>query len=158
MTTLTRYISRIFLIVVCLCAVSIGTAVAGAAGHWGSRPAGHLLILRTANFGWNVGFGLQIDGRPVANVVQGRYYHTWLPAGEHVLTVTKYPRTGISGPTSTTVNVQPGVTYVYTAMWDSDFVFLRPSSVCLTPGDLWQLGWPGRAWCVGTSSENFTRQ
>jgi hypothetical protein len=105
-----------------------------------------------------VGFNLQIDGRPVATVVDGRYYHTWLPAGQHVLTVRKVPRTGISGPTSTTVNVQPGATYVYTAMWDSDFVFLRPSSVCLTPGELWQLGWPGRPWCVGTTSENFTRQ
>ena len=149
---------RFFLILTFICAVSIGTAIAGAAGHWGSRPDGHLLILRTANFGWNVGFGLQIDGRPVANVVQGRYYHTSLPAGEHVLTIRKIPRTGVSGPTSTTVNVQPGVTYVYTAMWDSDFVFLRPSSVCLTPGELWQFGWPGRPWCVGTTSENFTRQ
>ena len=155
-----KYISavRFFLIITFICAVSIGTAVAGAAGHWGSRPAGHLLILRTANFGWNAGFSLEIDGSPAATVVQGRRYHTWLPAGEHVLTIRKIPRTGISGPTSTRVNVEPGGTYVYTAMWDSDFVFLRPSSVCLTPGELWQLGWPGRPWCVGTTSENFTRQ
>jgi hypothetical protein len=141
---------RLFLILTFICAVSIGTAAA--------RPGGNLLILRAANFGWNVGFDLQVDGRPVANVVQGRYYHTWLPAGPHVLTIRKLPRTGVSGPTSTTLNVQPGATYVYTAMWDSDFVFLRPSSVCLTPGELWQLGWPGRPWCVGTTSENFTRQ
>ena len=141
---------RLFLILTFICAVSIGTAAARSGG-------GHLLILRSANFGWNVGFDLKIDGRPVANVVQGRYYHAWLPAGEHVLTIRKLPRTGISGPTSITVNVQPGATYVYTAMWDSDFVFLRPSSVCLSPGELWQLGWPGRPWCVGTTSENFTR-
>jgi len=150
--------SRFFLILTFICTVSIGIAVAEAGRHWGAQPGGHLLILRTANFGWNVGFNLQIDGRPVATVVQGRYYHTWLPAGEHVLTVRKVPRTGVSGPTSTTVNVQPGATYVYTAMWESDFLFLRPSSVCLTPGELWQLGWPGRPWCVGTTSENFARQ
>ena len=83
---------RFFLIFIFICAVSIGTAVAGATGRWGAQPGGHLLILRTANFGWNVGFGLQIDGRPVANVVQGRYYHTWLPAGEHVVTIRKIPR------------------------------------------------------------------
>jgi len=142
--------SRFFLILSFICAVSIGTAAA--------RPFGHLVVLRSPNFGWNVGFNLQIDGRPVANLVQGRQYHAWLPAGEHVLTIRKIPRTGVSGPTSTTVNVQPGATYVYTAMWDSDYVFLRPSSVCLTPGELWQLGWPGRPWCVGTASENFTRQ
>ena len=150
--------SRFFLVLTFICTVSIGTAIAEAGGHWGARPGGRLLILRTANFGWNAGFSLEIDGSPAATVVQGRQYHTWLPAGEHVLTIRKLPRTGISGPTSTRVNVEPGVTYVYTAMWDSDFVFLRPSSVCLTPGELWQLGWPGRPWCVGTTSENFTRQ
>jgi hypothetical protein len=142
--------SRFFLILSFICAVSIGTAAA--------RPFGHLVVLRSPNFGWNVGFNLQIDGNPVATLVQGRYYHAWVPAGEHVLTIRKIPRTGVSGPTSITVNVQPGATYVYTAMWDSDYVFLRPSSVCLTPGELWQLGWPGRPWCVGTTSENFTRR
>jgi len=141
MTTLTRYIRRIFLVAVCVCAISIGTAAA--------QPPGHLVILRSPNFGWNVGFNLEIDGRPVATVVQGRRYHTWLSAGGHVLTVTKLPRTGISGPTSTTVNVQPGWTYAFTAMWDSEFVFLRPSGVCLTPGELWQLGWPARPLCAG---------
>ena len=144
------YTGRFILILTFICAVSIGTAAA--------QPGGHLVVLRSANYGWNVGFSLQIDGRPVGSVVQGRLYHTWLPAGEHVLTIRKSPRTGFSGPTSTTVNVRPGGTYVYTAMWDSDFVFLRPSSVCLTPGELWQHGWPGRPWCVGTTSENFTRR
>src|SRR6187200_1310074 len=102
---------RFFLILTFICAVSIGTAA--------GRPGGHLLILRTANFGWNAGFSLEIDGSPAATVVQGRQYHTWLPAGEHVLTIRKLPRTGISGPTSTRVNVELGGTYVYTAMWDS---------------------------------------
>jgi hypothetical protein len=139
--------SRFFLILSFICTVSIGTAAA--------RPGGHLVVLRTPNFGWNLAFNLEIDGRPVANVVQGRLYHAWLPAGEHVLTVSKVPYTGYAGPTSTTVNVQPGMTYVYTAMWDSTYVFLRPSGVCLTPGALWQNGWPGTLSCVGTTSEKF---
>jgi hypothetical protein len=141
MTTLTRYISRIFLVLVCVCATSIGTAAA--------QPSGRLIVLRPANFGWNLAFNLEIDGRPVGSVVQGRDYHAWLPAGEHVLTIRKLPRTGISGPTSTTVNVQPGWTYVFTAWWDSDFVFLRPSGAWVTPGEQWQLGWaarPSRGW------------
>src|SRR5215471_9134426 len=111
-----------FLILAFVYSVSIGTAAA--------QPGGHLLVLRPANFGWNVAFNLQIDGRPVGNFVQGRYYHAWLPAGPHVLTVMKVPRTGLTGPTSTTVNVQPGGAYLYTAMWDSDYVYLRPGSVC----------------------------
>ena len=140
--------SRFFLILSFICTVSIGTAVAGSGGHWGARPGGHLVVLRTPNFGWNVAFNLEIDGRRVANVVQGRQYHTWLPAGEHVLTVSKVPYTGYAGPTSTTVNVQPGMTYVYTASWDSAYVYLRPSGFCLTPGYLWQNGWPGNSSCA----------
>jgi hypothetical protein len=125
-----------FLIFIFICAVSIETAAA--------QPSGRLVVLRPPNFGWNLGFNLEIDGRSVGSVVQGRSYQAWLPAGQHVLTVRKLPRTGISGPTSTRVNVQPGWTYVFTAWWDSDFVFLRPSGAWITPGEHWQLGWAAR--------------
>jgi hypothetical protein len=135
--------SSFFLILSVVCAVSIGTAAA--------QPSGQLVVLRPANFGWNLAFNLQIDGRPVGNVVQGRRYRAWLPAGEHVLTVSKVPYSGYAGPTSTTVNIQPGWTYVFTAMWDSNFIFLRPSGAWLTPGAHWQLGWaarPARGWVI----------
>ena len=117
-------------ILISVSAVSIGTAAA--------QPGGHLVILRSPNFGWNLAFNLEIDGRPVATVVQGRHYHAWLPAGEHVLTVRKVPYASLSEPTSTVVNVQPGWTYVFTAMWDSNLVYLRPSGVLLSPGATWQ--------------------
>jgi hypothetical protein len=123
--------SRFFVIYAFICAVSIGTAAA--------QPGGHLVVLRSPNFGWNLAFNLEIDGRPVGNIVQGRRYHAWLPAGDHVLTVTKVPHVGYSEPTSVTVNIQPGWTNVFTAMWDSGLVFLRPSGMSLTPGELWQL-------------------
>ncbi len=125
-----------FLIFTFISAVSIGTATA--------QPTGRLIVLRPPNFGWNVGFKLEIDGRPVGTVVQGRAYHAWLPAGPHVLTVSKVPYTGYAGPTSTTVNIQPGWTHVFTAWWDSSFVFLRPSGAWITPGEQWQLGWAAR--------------
>ena len=129
------------LILALIYAVSTGTVAA--------QPSGRLIVVRQATFGWNVAFGLEIDGRPVANAVQGRYFDTLLPAGEHVLTVRKFPRTGFSGPTSTTVNIQPGWTYVFTAWWDSDYVLLRPSGSWLTPGAHWEVGWaarPSRGW------------
>jgi hypothetical protein len=121
---------RFLLIATFICAVLIGTAAA--------QPGGHLVVLRSPNFGWNLGFHLQIDGRSVADVVQGRHYHAWLPAGEHVLTVYKVPYASLSEPTSITVNVQPGWTNVFTAMWDSNLVYLRPSAVLLSPGAIWQ--------------------
>ena len=125
------FASRFFLILAFICAVSIGTAVA--------QPGGRLIVLRAPNFGWNLAFHLQIDGRTVANIAQGHRYDAWVPAGHHALTVYKVPYTGWAEPTSTIVNVQPGWTYVFTAMWDSNLVFLRPSGVLLSPGELWQL-------------------
>src|SRR5437762_2208161 len=132
MKTLTNYFSRLLFIIISVSAISIGTAAA--------RPGGHLVVLRSPNFGWNLAFNLQIDGRPVANIVQGRHYHAWLPAGEHVLTVYKVPHVGYVEPTSVTVNIQPGWTNVFTARWDSGLVFLRPAGAWLTPGELWQMG------------------
>ena len=127
-----RYTSAttLFLILVFVCVVSIGTAAA--------QPGGRLIVLRAPNFGWNLAYHLQIDGRSVANVTLGHRYDTWLPAGPHVLTVYKVPYASLSEPTSTVVNVQPGWTYVFTAMWDSNLVFLRPSEVLLSPGAIWQ--------------------
>ena len=130
MTTLISYVSRFVLILVFIGAFSMMSASA--------QPGGHLVVSRSPNFGWNLAFNLEIDGRRVANVVQGRHYHAWLPAGEHVLTVHKVPYASLSEPTSITVNIQPGWTNVFTAMWDSNLVFLRPSGVLLTPGAIWQ--------------------
>ena len=125
------------------CAIFISTVAQGGSpsGYLRSNhhfPPGRLIIDRTPNFGWNLGFNLQIDGRPVASVVQGRRYATWLPAGPHLLTVTKVPATGYTAPTSTTVNIQPSTEHLYVAMWDSGLVYLQPNGVWLTPGAYWQ--------------------
>ena len=117
--------TRFFLILVFVCVVSIGTAAA--------QPGGRLIVLRAPNFGWNLALHLQIDGRTAANVVQGRRYDHFLPAGRHVLTVSAVPNYYFYQPTSTVLNVRPGQTYVFTAIWqDTDRVVLVPSA--LPPG------------------------
>src|SRR6266496_4443589 len=122
-----RYTSAttLFLILVFVCVVSIGTAAA--------QPGGRLIVLRAPNFGWNLALHLQIDGRTAANVVQGRRYDGVLPARRHVLTASAVPNYYFYQPTSTILNVQPGRTYVFTAIWqDSDRIVLVPSA--LPPG------------------------
>jgi hypothetical protein len=126
------FVSKVLLILPFACAISISTVVQG------SPPPGRLIVERVPNFGWNRAFHLQIDGRPVASIVQDQRYDDWVPAGRHVLTVSKVPYVGYAEPTSTTVNIQPGWTYVFTAMWDSNLVYLRGLEV-LSPGELWQL-------------------
>jgi len=122
MKSMYRSATRFFLILVF---VSIGTAAA--------QSGGRLIVLRTPNFGWNLALHLQIDGRTAANVVQARRYDHFLPAGRHVLTASAVPNYYFYQPTSTVLNVRPGQTYVFTAIWqDTDRVVLVPSA--LPPG------------------------
>jgi hypothetical protein len=124
------------------CAIFITAIAQGGASYLRSNhhyPPGRLTIDRAPNFGWNLGFNLQIDGRSVGSVVQGRSYSVLLPPGPHLLTVTKVPAVGYAAPTSTTVNIQPGADHLYIAMWDSGLVYLHPADVSMTPGAYWQL-------------------
>jgi hypothetical protein len=119
-----RYASatRLLLILVSVCAVSIGTDA--------FQSGGRLIVMRVPNFGWNIVLNLKIDGRTVANVVQGRRYDHFVPAGRHVLTVSAVPNAYYSEPTSTVLNVRSGHTSVFTASWDgSNRVVLVPSAV-----------------------------
>jgi hypothetical protein len=121
-----RYTSAnaLLLILVFVWTASIGTA---------AQSGGRLLVLRSPNFGWNIALNLKIDGRTVANVVQGRRYDHFVSAGRHVLTVSAVPNAYYSEATSTVLNVHSGHTYVFTASWDgSNRVVLVPSA--LPPG------------------------
>jgi hypothetical protein len=130
MRTLTSYISKFVLILVFVSGVSFGKAA--------GQPSGRLIMIRTANFGWNLAANLKIDGRTVANIVQGRRYDNFIPAGRHVLTVSAVPNTELRQPASIGVNVRPGRTYFFTAGWDSDLIFLRPTR--LSPAEMAKLG------------------
>lgn len=129
----------VFLMLVFGCAMFISTLAQGG-GYLRSNhvPPGRLIINRSPNFGWNIGYTLQIDGRPAGSLAQGHNFSTWLSAGPHVLTVFRVPASGYTAPTSTTVNIQPGAEHLYVAMWDSNLVYLQPAGFWLTPGAYWQ--------------------
>jgi len=94
------------------------------------QPGGRLIVLRAPNFGWNLALNLKIDGRTAANIVQGRRYDQFVPAGRHTLTVSAVPN---YQPTSTVLHVQDGQTYVFTATrQNTNSVVLVPSA--LPPG------------------------
>jgi len=130
MRALTSYVSRCVLILILFSAVSVTNAAA--------KSAGRLIVIRVANFGWNLAANLKIDGQTVANIVQGRRYDHRISAGRHVLTVSAVPNIELRQPTSITVNVRPGRTYIFTALWDSDHVYLRPTT--LSPAEMAKLG------------------
>jgi hypothetical protein len=130
MRALTSYVSRCVLILILFSAVSVTNAAA--------KSGGRLIVIRVANFGWNLAANLKIDGQTVANIVQGRRYDHRISAGRHVLTVSAVPNIELRQPTSITVNVRPGRTYIFTALWDSDHVYLRPTT--LSPAEMAKLG------------------
>jgi len=99
MRTVTRCISRFLLILIVFSGVSLANAA--------TKPGSRLIVIRAANFGWNVAVNLKIDGQTVANIVQGRRYDHRIPAGRHVLTITAVPNVVLGYPTSITLNVRP---------------------------------------------------
>jgi hypothetical protein len=130
MRNLTTCIIRFLLSLILFSAVSVPTDAA--------KPGGRLIVIRVANFGSNVAANLKIDGQTVANIVQGRRYDHRIPAGRHVLTVSAVPNVELRQPTSITVNVRRGGTYIFTALWDSDRVYLRPTT--LSPAEMAKFG------------------
>src|SRR5262245_29720298 len=130
MRTLTRYISRFLLILIFFSAVSLGNAAA--------QPGGLLISIRARTFDWNLAANLKFDGCTVDNIVQCRRYDHWIPTDRHVLTVSAVPNVELRQATSITVNARPGGTYIFTALWDSDHVYLRPTT--LSPPEMAKLG------------------
>ncbi len=91
-----------------------------------AQPGGRLIVLRSANFGWNLALNLKIDGRTAANIVQGRNYDEFVPEGRHTLTVSVVSN---YHPTSAVLNVRLGQTYVFTAIrQNTDSIVLVPSA------------------------------
>src|SRR5207248_11646565 len=68
-----------------------------------AQAGGRLIVLRAVNFGWNMALNLKIDGKTAANIVQGRSYDQFVPAGRHMLTVSTVPN---YQPSSRVLNVQ----------------------------------------------------
>jgi tetratricopeptide (TPR) repeat protein len=93
-----------------------------------AQPGGRLIVLRAPSFGWNLALNLKIDGKTAANLVKGRSYDDFVPAGRHTLTVSAVPN---YQPTSTVLVVQDGQTYVFTATrrQSTDSVVLVPSTL-----------------------------
>lgn len=110
-------ISRIFLISTSACAIfASGSETQASPGHEGGR----LIVQRVANFGTNLVAQLSIDGKIVADIPRAQHYEDFVSAGRHVLTVLALPNTELRRPTSTSLTVQPGHTYIFTAVWESD--------------------------------------
>jgi hypothetical protein len=83
-------------------------------GQSASGPAS-LIIERIANLGNDVYVDLYIDGAWVAAIGYGSSYEGLLPPGRHVVAVLATPSPKWPTPWETTLDVQSGQTYRFTA-------------------------------------------
>jgi hypothetical protein len=112
-----RYSSIIY-IVSLACA---GLIFTGCATNQATAPipanSGHLIVTRVANFGTNLSLVVSVDGKDVGSFTEGRSYSGYLPAGPHQITARVDPNPSGKHPGKTTLTVQAGQTYSFTAAW-----------------------------------------
>jgi hypothetical protein len=80
-----------------------------------------LAIFRVADFGYQNGLSIYIDGIPVTTLSLGEGYRAIVRPGRHLLTLTNTPSPyGKTMFTNRTINFAPGQNYAFTAIWDVD--------------------------------------
>ena len=84
-----------------------------------SADNARLIVNRSADFGIEESINLAVDGVQVAVLGINQNYDGALPPGKHVLSISTNPKTyGQNSPSQISVNVEPGKTYSFTAVWD----------------------------------------
>ena len=98
-----------------------GLIFTGCATNQATAPipanSGHLIVTRVANFGTNLSLVVSVDGKDVGSFTEGRSYSGYLPAGQHQITARVDPNPSGKHPGKTTLTVQAGQTYSFTAAW-----------------------------------------
>jgi hypothetical protein len=78
-----------------------------------------LVVTRAANFGTFEFVNLFVDGVQVADLGVNQSYNAVLRPGQHVLSIVTSPQTySHPTPTQLRINVKPGETYAFTAVWE----------------------------------------
>ena len=85
-----------------------------------------LAIFRVADYGYQNGLSIYIDGIPITTLSLGEAYRAIVRPGRHRLTVTNTPSPyGKTLFTHRTVDFVPGQNYAFTAIWDVDAINLE---------------------------------
>ena len=126
-----NYNSSSKLIVLVFAAVNLAVAAAVSAGGYDysrSELMGNsgLTIFRGADFGNQIGLSIYIDGIPITTLSRGEGYRAIVRPGHHRLTVTDTPSPyGKTKFTHRTIDLVPGQSYSFTALWDVETILLE---------------------------------
>lgn len=117
------------LVVLVFAAINLGmlaTLQAGSGYDYSRRELmgnSGLAIFRVADYGYQNGLSIYIDGIPITTLSLGEAYRAIVRPGRHILTVTNTPSPyGKTMFTNRTVDFGPGQNYSFTAIWDVDVI------------------------------------
>ncbi|HZR77820.1 MAG TPA: hypothetical protein VFA58_01350 [Chthoniobacterales bacterium] len=85
-----------------------------------------LAVFRAADFGWQLGLAIYLDGVPLTTLSRGEGYHAIVRPGKHKLTVTNTPSPyGKTNFSHKTITLRPGQNYSFTAIWDVQYISIE---------------------------------
>src|SRR5207237_3343129 len=120
-----NYNSSSKLIILLFAAVNLAVAAAVSAGGGNDYSRSELMgnsgltIFRGADFGNEIGLSIYIDGIPITTLSRGEGYRAIVRPGQHRLSVTDTPSPyGKTKFTHRTINLVPGQSYSFTALWE----------------------------------------
>lgn len=120
------------LIILLLAAVALRLAATATAGSGYDYSRSELMgnsglaIFRVADFGYQNGLSIYMDGIPITTLSLGYGYRAIVRPGRHILTVTNTPSPyGKTMFTHRTVDFAPGQNYAFTAIWNVDDITLE---------------------------------
>lgn len=126
--------SKLVLMIAIACSFIAGAATTNAGGYesTSSMPLNgnaRLLVWRAADFGTFIYLNLYVDGVQVTTLGRGVGYEAIVRPGKHILSVSTTPCPyGKTRFTRQDVDMKPGETYAFTALWEyADWAMLETS-------------------------------
>jgi hypothetical protein len=119
-------------IVLVLAAMSFAIAAAAQAGPRYDYSRGELMgnsglqIFRVADYGYQNGLCIYIDGIPITTLARGEGYRAIVRPGRHLVTLINTPSPyGKTRYTTRALDLVPGQNYSFTAIWDVETITLE---------------------------------
>lgn len=120
------------LIVLVLAAINLTIAAAVHAGTGYDYSRGELMgnsglqIFRVADYGYQNGLCIYIDGIPITTLARGEGYRAIVRPGRHLVTLMNTPSPyGKTRYTTRSIDLAPGQNYSFTAIWDVETITLE---------------------------------
>lgn len=85
-----------------------------------------LAIFREADYGYQNGLSIYLDGIPITTLARGEGYKAIVRPGRHLLTVANTPSPyGKTKFTQRAIDLAPGQNYSFTAIWEVETILIE---------------------------------